>query len=153
MAMKSCFECGASVSSSAKTCPHCGKRNPTVNPRHVQIAGGIVAAVVAVPVLWILIAYVRYEPTPWNEADSSSMAIVKVQSVVENNLKAPATAEWPGILEVGTHAQHVGDQLYRVNSWVDADNEFGAKVRMQYAADIKQTAEHEWEIVSFNWRQ
>ncbi len=31
MALKKCVECGKEISSSAKICPHCGKRNPTIS--------------------------------------------------------------------------------------------------------------------------
>ncbi len=31
MSLKRCRECGNTVSSSARVCPHCGKRNPTTS--------------------------------------------------------------------------------------------------------------------------
>src|SRR5437868_3445224 len=31
MALKKCRECGKEISSSAKVCPNCGKKNPTAN--------------------------------------------------------------------------------------------------------------------------
>src|SRR5688572_2860517 len=45
MALKPCRECGAQVSTSAKTCPHCGVKSP-VKKRSV-LAWGVFAIVVA----------------------------------------------------------------------------------------------------------
>ena len=36
MALKPCRECGEKVSTEAKTCPNCGKKNPTVGKAVVR---------------------------------------------------------------------------------------------------------------------
>lgn len=47
MALKPCRECKKEVSTEAKTCPHCGKKNPTRGGRRswVQLAGGALVVV------------------------------------------------------------------------------------------------------------
>ncbi len=43
MALKPCKECKKEVSTSAKTCPHCGVANPAVGPKETAIGLGLVA--------------------------------------------------------------------------------------------------------------
>lgn len=49
MALKKCKECGADVSSRARTCPHCGVTNPTTTGKDMLIGG--VAIIVGLVVL------------------------------------------------------------------------------------------------------
>lgn len=42
MALKTCRECGQSVSSSARVCPHCGTRSPTSSPTTALIIAVVV---------------------------------------------------------------------------------------------------------------
>lgn len=93
------------------------------------------------------------EPAPWKERDASSLALLYAQEAAEQNLKAPATAEWPGMFESAEHAAHIGDQVYSVRSWVDAENTFGAKLRMWYNADLKQVGDNQWQLINFSFEE
>lgn len=54
MALKPCKECKQEVSTSAKTCPHCGVKNPTVTAKQqfVMVLGLLIAAVVTPTLLF-----------------------------------------------------------------------------------------------------
>jgi hypothetical protein len=48
MAMKSCKECKKEISTDAKQCPSCGKKNPTGGSSKLKIGLGIVAVLVVI---------------------------------------------------------------------------------------------------------
>jgi RNA polymerase subunit RPABC4/transcription elongation factor Spt4 len=47
MALKPCSECGREISTEAKTCPHCGKKDPTGRPANPFGVGCLVIIVIA----------------------------------------------------------------------------------------------------------
>ncbi len=51
MAMKPCKECKQDVSTKAKTCPHCGVKNPTITAKD-QFVGAIILVVI-IAGLWM----------------------------------------------------------------------------------------------------
>ena len=55
MALKPCRECGAQVSTEAKTCPHCGVGNPTAKPPMRTTGAGwlIVIAAIGGVIYWV----------------------------------------------------------------------------------------------------
>jgi hypothetical protein len=54
MALKPCKECGKEVSTSAKTCPHCGVKEPVVNTVAQTIKGLATLGVIgAIAVIWL----------------------------------------------------------------------------------------------------
>jgi len=69
--------------------------------------------------------------------DSSKMdteAFTISKRFVEDRLKAPGSADFP-VLDFTSKYQ--GDGTYIVTSYVDAQNSFGAMIRMYYVAKLK----------------
>jgi hypothetical protein len=68
---------------------------------------------------------------------------------VKEKLKSPGTAKFPGTVfgrnEFKLYTMRDGS--YRVFSWVDAQNSFGATLRSQWAVTLKKTGER-WEILN-----
>ena len=66
------------------------------------------------------------------------------KTFVERRLRSPSTAEFPWVRakEVVTY---LGDQKYRVESYVDAENGFGSMVRSQYTAVIEDAGDR-WKL-------
>jgi hypothetical protein len=71
MALKPCRECGLDVSTSAKTCPHCGVRSPTWKAAPRWIRWGFVAVVVGL-LMWVAPANRSSTPQVPKIADCSS---------------------------------------------------------------------------------
>jgi hypothetical protein len=61
-------------------------------------------------------------------------AIAYCHQFVEQQLRAPSSADFP---RVGEHqVTDVGEQRWRVSSYVDAENSFGASLRTAWTCDI-----------------
>jgi hypothetical protein len=64
--------------------------------------------------------------------------IVACRNLMRDNLRAPSTAKFPGWLDdPGKVWKYQG--TYRVRSWVDAQNAFGAMVRTDYLCEFNPT--------------
>ncbi len=67
------------------------------------------------------------------------LAYIMARDFVKPHLKAPSTAKWPGFTESVRHTRPLGNDRYRVSSWVDSQNSFGAMLRMRYVAVVFNT--------------
>lgn len=59
------------------------------------------------------------------------------EDFIKERLKAPSTAEFPGLFEKKNHVKSLGNGEYQINSWVDSQNGFGAMIRSRWACKIK----------------
>jgi len=55
---------------------------------------------------------------------------------IKGRLKSPSTAEFPGTFEKKNHVTDLGNGEYRINSWVDSQNGFGAMIRSRQSCKI-----------------
>lgn len=175
MALIKCKECGEKISKKAEACPHCG------NP--LKKKGGWTTVewftVIFVAPIGIFIVYgmfslstVNYDyqdtapkkttpstspakqSTDWkNQRGNTRYSYSIAQDFVKKQLKAPSTVKWPGIFESKDHVKSIGNQQYQIDSWVDAENSFGAMIRNHYVAVVKQTGEYEWILVSLKFQE
>ena len=81
------------------------------------------------------------------------LAYVMARDFVKPHLKAPSTAKWPGFTESVRHTQPLGNDRYRVSSWVDSQNSFGAMLRMRYVAVVFNTdgEQKNWTLESLDF--
>ena len=90
----------------------------------------------------------------WRDKDNTWLARGMTKDFVKKNLKSPSTAKFPGVLDGwGDHTTYIGDQRYKTVSWVDAQNNFGATVRMNYTAIVEQTGKDTWRLESLVFDQ
>ena len=87
----------------------------------------------------IMIVVIRNKPTPEQEAARQSerdgyAAAYTCQDAVRARLKAPAGAEFQGVREAAIKELDNGN--YRISSYVDAQNSFGAKLRTPYTCVV-----------------
>ncbi len=68
--------------------------------------------------------------TPQPKKHSDIEAFVDAQSVVTKTLKAPSTAKYPFSSEATI--EHVGTDGFKVSSYVDSQNGFGAMIRSNW---------------------
>ncbi len=88
-------------------------------------------------------------PEPWKIEDNTSEASVMARDLVRARLVAPSTAKFPGTMTMLQQTTKIGERKYRIRSYVDAQNRFGAMVRINYIAEIEQTGP---ELHSGHWR-
>lgn len=165
MALIRCKECGGQVSTEAFTCPHCGtpqrQSPPPVPivvyqppPKKKQI--GLLGGCFLIFLIFILFSVVA---TVSKQSDSSTSGEVKARQAkaqdesdlsmrlferskdaVRRKLKAPSTAKFPGTV-FGANEYKVykmPDGAYRVTSWVDSQNSFGAMIRSQWVVNLRE---------------
>jgi hypothetical protein len=149
---KPCRSCGNAVSARAKTCPSCGE--PTVSKGQKLL--GCLVLLIGTPLLMIGCFAVMAKsvkdiklppPTPWQERDDWSMALVQAQDAIRAKLKAPSSAKFASALWDGAQGHVTRDgQRYTVNSWVEAQNSFGAQLRSNFRVVLEKTGEMTWSV-------
>jgi hypothetical protein len=78
-----------------------------------------------------------------------SDALLLVQKHVKKHLKAPSTAEFPGMFDDRPVVRSLGSNKFRIRSWVDAENGFGATIRMNYDYTVETDGQDGWRVLSF----
>jgi hypothetical protein len=74
-----------------------------------------------------------------------------MEDFVKQRLKSPSTAEFPGVFDGKLdHVTDLENQTYRIVSYVDAQNSFGAKIRTKFIGEIKQTSADRWQLISLD---
>lgn len=78
--------------------------------------------------------------------DKKIMAVFQSHEFVKKRLKAPSTADFQNIYQA--EVKDEGNNTYRVVSYVDAENSFGAKLRMNYDCKLRYTNDGMVEVLS-----
>lgn len=152
MALSTCRECRPQVSSEAASCPHCGVPSPAIGiqphpadakKREREVSrqrtlDDLRKGLIVLGGLALLAGLAKSGTNTSSEStshDTPSMAETMCHEFVTNRLKAPSTAKFPY-----SHAEHKVDVLgsghYRVVSYVDSQNGFGAQVRSTYVCEV-----------------
>lgn len=79
-------------------------------------------------------APVRYVPPSEDKTDRAPMAFVQCQNFVKEKLISPSTADFPFF---DHYKKKIQGQMYRVQSYVDSQNAFGAKIRNKWDCKIQ----------------
>ncbi|KKK95927.1 hypothetical protein LCGC14_2667880 [marine sediment metagenome] len=72
------------------------------------------------------------------------MAHVMCEDFAENRLKSPGSAEWPSIT-VAESTTKLAENRYRVRTYVDSQNAFGALIRTQVDCTLR-VQDDEWTL-------
>lgn len=157
MALKKCRECGEHVSSRAKTCPKCGCPTKRGGGFGNALGGCLIfCLIIGGCTLWMGKRVAEFDfpdPVPWEQADNTAAAIVTIQDFVTTSLKSPTTAEFPGVYELADSMELLPNQRYKFTSYVDAQNTFGAMIRMHYVGIIQQVGPEEWALESLEFEE
>ena len=162
MGQKRCPTCKERIHKDARKCPHCQSEQPWSAP---QITGAVIGLIVLVG-LGILgfnscgdSAPTRPDQMPrdWERAQERtntghpSLALSMAQEFVKERLIAPGSAEWPSFWEpTGDHVTALGNKRYRIRSWVDSHNAFGALIRTNYTAVLVDAGRDQWTLESLD---
>jgi hypothetical protein len=151
MALISCPECSKEVSDKAKSCPHCGYELNSGSSKNTKMSkksgkGTVILTVILFVGIFILILHTAgiFSKDTSNSSSSSSSNVSKNRSLayhyakdfVKKQLKSPSTAEFPGIFEKDGHIVELGNDSYKIVSWVDSQNGFGATIRSKFSCTI-----------------
>lgn len=139
MALYTCPDCHKVFSSEAKSCPHCGWRQKSGFGTGCAIAVVLVAAVIVG--LMILGAS---SPQVSTDPDIAS-ACFEAHEAVTRSLVSPTSAEFPTPCTDQSVKRNAADGTVTVFGYVDADNEFGAKIRDFFSVDMTKQPDGSWE--------
>ena len=85
---------------------------------------------------------------------STTMAYLMSQDFVEKRLKSPSTAEFPYTLSEGVKIMYQGECRHAIFAYVDAQNSFGATVRVKYYAEVQnQKGTDTWLLLDLKMSQ
>ena len=90
----------------------------------------------------------------WRDKENRLGAYVSAQWYVEQRLKAPSTAKFGACVTTDTTeycTEYLGNQRYRVATYVDAQNAFGAMLRTYFVCVMEQTADDYFELESLEF--
>ncbi len=155
MALKKCKECGNEVSTKVKKCPNCGapvKASSSVGCLTiigVLILIGLFSSLFDEKDSTTTTTQTNVQKKSWREQNNSTMAYIMIEDFVKQRLKAPKSADFPGVFDGrADHVRYLGNQKYRIVSYVDAQNSFGATIRNNFIGEIEQTSEDRWRLIS-----
>lgn len=142
MALINCSECGKPISENADSCPNCG--NPIL---HAKKKSGclykIFIYIILLPISAVLLFWIIDKSTDSQDSKSNSytsndiLAYNYAEKFVKEHLKSPSTAEFPSTREKVEHTHYNSStSIYRINSWVDSQNSFGAMIRQRFSCEI-----------------
>lgn len=85
-------------------------------------------------------------------ASYESQAYIYSQFFVEQELRSPTTARFPHIKRDGVTSTAIGECRFRIRSYVDAQNAFGAEIRTHFAITIERLPEQDsWRLISIHF--
>lgn len=131
----------------------------------VELPGGkwIFGGIIAVLIIFGFVAHLNdfwassYTSNKSSTSQSSSQssgdvhgAWVYMQFFVEKRLKSPKSADFP--FDGYRNVSELGRGRYRVNSYVDAQNSFGANIRTHFEGVIRKEND-EWHLESLNFHE
>ena len=83
------------------------------------------------------------------ERANQAEAFLYSQDFVVRRLATPATADFPWF---AFNCRKLGRDTYRISSYVDSENTFGATVRLAYSCVMKKTTNEIWTCRDMNLR-
>lgn len=150
MALIQCPECSEDVSENAESCPGCGEPISGGSDDEFTASQGCAMIGCSVVSIGLLIFGLLLLSSVDNETGgpTASGAISVCQQFVKNRLKSPSSAEFPW----GMDAEQVSEKQYRVQSYVEAQNSFGATLRKDFTCITRHKEGQTWDLVDLDVR-
>lgn len=91
-----------------------------------------------IAIIWITGKTSNYNvPKTYGNDDADRIeAYNHAKNFVKDKLKSPSSARFPGTMEKDGHIEYIGDQTYKINSWVEGPNSFGVFIRKHFSCTI-----------------
>jgi hypothetical protein len=94
----------------------------------------------------------KENPNVWKTQDNTTMAYVMMQGFVKDRLKSPESAKFEWITEPACIIEKDGLE-YRISSWVDSQNSFGAIIRTRFSGVVRQADKDKWELLVLEFEE
>lgn len=134
-----CTQCGQRIAAGDRFCRSCGQAivvapPPAPTPPSSKNRSGLLLLVILIGLIALgaLVTVLNsgsLSPAPMPHDDAIG-AYVMCEQFVTQRLKAPSTAKFAGY--TGSTVTKTGAQSYQVVSYVDAQNSFGAQLRITF---------------------
>jgi ribosomal protein L37E len=153
MALIKCPECKKEISDKAKSCPSCGyepnpqPKSPKQPTKKKSTGSGCGTFIVVIGVLIFILYLIGASSEDDSSSSSSSgstnkfLSYTYAEDFVKKKLKSPGSAEFPGTFEKADHITELGYNKYKIISWVDSQNGFGASLRTRFSCVIEFNGE------------
>ena len=94
-------------------------------------------------------------PEKWEGRDNSVLAYNIMKEFVKRELVSPTTAKFPGMVfgEARGHIKRLPDHKYRIVSYVDSQNSFGAMIRTNFVGVVQQVSEDQMRLMSLDFTE
>lgn len=111
----------------------------------IGVPGRIAASLVTLSIFGLLaLGSSDSNKSPQASEPDALSAYTMCQQFTEQRLKAPSTAKWPwGYSDKTTD---LGGGRYRVRTYVDAQNSFGAMIRNQVDCTVRFVGGDKWQL-------
>lgn len=152
-----CPGCKNRVLHNAETCPHCGIKikdtkaaYEAASAEHRSDPASVGFGVIFVSLLPILLLTWLFWPSsdspskPALPAHDESGAWVMCKEFIERRLKSPKSADYPWYRS--EYVTRLGGARYRVESYVEAQNSFGAEIRNYFSCTVRWAGGDEWRL-------
>lgn len=142
-----CKTCNKEIAKSVKKCPHCGKDQRNFFVRHKILTGILI--LLALGVIGNLLPHP--DRTAPGSDDQKIEAFYQAQYFVKKELKAPSTAKFASYNDPETSViygmdQAINTDVYKVSSYVDAQNSFGVPLRDHFQVELKKN-NNSWTLL------
>ena len=88
------------------------------------------------------------EPKPKH---SPAEASVMAEQFAQKKLKSPGSAKFQSFLD--QKIEDLGEGKYKISSYVDSQNSFGALVRNNYTCTLKYIDNNKWQLENLEFKQ
>ena len=145
-----CPECSKMISDKADICPHCGYSLKKARDDKATGLGCMVFLVLAVALYFYIGSGNSTSDTQRKEREPNDItAFVMSQTFVKKNLVSPSSAKFPYSDEA--NIVQIDKVTWRVASYVDSQNKFGAMLRTRYQAKLMYLGAEKWKLLDLKF--
>lgn len=87
-----------------------------------------------------------------SSGNEKQLAYTMMMRFVKDKLASPSTAKFPNIFTRDEHTTYIGSNQYRITSYVDSQNGFGAVGRTRFSGVVEEKGTYEWSLISLDLR-